>query len=293
MIAYVFPGQGSQFPRMGEDLYTKSSLAKDLFHQANDILGFNITEVMFGDNPEDLKQTKVTQPAIFIHSVILAKALEIDFSSHIVAGHSLGEFSALTSANYLTFEDGLNLVLKRALSMQKACEENKSTMAAIIGLEDKIIEDICNKIEDIVVPANYNCPGQIVISGSTNGVKTACEELKIKGAKRAIELPVSGAFHSPIMESAKVQLEEAIHNTSFQNGLCPIYQNVNGLPTTNKESIKENLIKQLTSSVLWSQTMKQMINDGAKSIIEIGPGKVLQGLFKKIDRSLDVSSGSL
>ena len=293
MIAYVFPGQGSQFPKMGEDLYTKSSLAKDLFHQANDILGFNITEVMFGDNPEDLKQTKVTQPAIFIHSVILAKALEIDFSSHIVAGHSLGEFSALASANYLTFEDGLNLVLKRALSMQKACEENKSTMAAIIGLEDKIIEDICNKIEDIVVPANYNCPGQIVISGSNNGVKTACEELKMKGAKRAIELPVSGAFHSPIMESAKVQLEEAIHNTSFQNGLCPIYQNVNGLPTTNKESIKENLIKQLTSSVLWSQTMKQMINDGAKSIIEIGPGKVLQGLFKKIDRSLDVSSGSL
>ena len=293
MIAYVFPGQGSQFPRMGEDLYTKSSLAKDLFHQANDILGFNITEVMFGDNPEDLKQTKVTQPAIFIHSVILAKALEIDFSSHIVAGHSLGEFSALTSANYLTFEDGLNLVLKRALSMQKACEENKSTMAAIIGLEDKIIEDICNKIEDIVVPANYNCPGQIVISGSTNGIKTACEELKIKGAKRAIELPVSGAFHSPIMESAKVQLEEAIDNTSFQNGLCPIYQNVNGLPTSNKESIKENLIKQLTSSVLWSQTMKQMINDGAISIIEIGPGKVLQGLFKKIDRSLDVSSGSL
>ena len=293
MIAYVFPGQGSQFPKMGEDLYTKSSLAKDLFHQANDILGFNITEVMFGDNPEDLKQTKVTQPAIFIHSVILAKALEIDFSSHIVAGHSLGEFSALASANYLTFEDGLNLVLKRALSMQKACEENKSTMAAIIGLEDKIIEDICNKIEDIVVPANYNCPGQIVISGSNNGVKTACEELKMKGAKRAIELPVSGAFHSPIMESAKVQLEEAIHNTSFQNGLCPIYQNVNGLPTTNQESIKENLIKQLTSSVLWSQTMKQMINDGAKSIIEIGPGKVLQGLFKKIDRSLDVSSGSL
>ena len=293
MIAYVFPGQGSQFPRMGEDLYTKSSLAKDLFHQANDILGFNITEVMFGDNPEDLKQTKVTQPAIFIHSVILAKALEIDFSSHIVAGHSLGEFSALTSANYLTFEDGLNLVLKRALSMQKACEENKSTMAAIIGLGDKIIEDVCNNIEDIVVPANYNCPGQIVISGSTNGIKTACEELKMKGAKRAIELPVSGAFHSPIMESAKVQLEEAIHNTSFQNGLCPIYQNVNGLPTTNKESIKENLIKQLTSSVLWSQTMSQMINDGAKSIIEIGPGKVLQGLFKKIDRSLDVSSGSL
>ena len=293
MIAYVFPGQGSQFPRMGEDLYTKSILAKDLFHQANDILGFNITEVMFGDNLEDLKQTKVTQPAIFIHSVILAKALEIDFSSHIVAGHSLGEFSALTSANYLTFEDGLNLVLKRALSMQKACEENKSTMAAIIGLEDKIIEDVCNNIEDIVVPANYNCPGQIVISGSTNGIKPACEELKMKGAKRAIELPVSGAFHSPIMESAKVKLEEAIHNTSFQNGLCPIYQNVNGLPTTNKESIKENLIKQLTSSVLWSQTMSQMINDGAKSIIEIGPGKVLQGLFKKIDRSLDVSSGSL
>ncbi len=286
MKAYVFPGQGSQYTGMGHDIYQSSNKAKMMFENANDILQFRITDIMFGDNEDDLKQTKVTQPAIFLHSVILANLLEKKFTPDVVAGHSLGEFSALVACDYLSFEDGLKLVSKRASAMQKACEKNKSTMAAILGLENKIVQDICKDIDLLVVPANYNCPGQIVISGTLEGIEVGCQELIKAGAKRAIKLSVGGAFHSPIMQSAQEELQEAINNTVFKNGICPIYQNVNGKSTNELEIIKKNLIKQLTAPVMWTQTMENMISDGLKSVTEVGPGKVLQGLFKKIDRQI-------
>ena len=293
MKAYVFPGQGTQFPGMGKDLYDNSSDAKQMFDAANDILGFSITDIMFGEEAEALKQTKVTQPAIFLHSVILAKVLGTNFKPEMVAGHSLGEFSALVSAGYLSYEDGLSLVSKRALSMQKACEQNPSTMAAVLGLENEVVEKICNEIEEVVVPANYNCPGQLVISGSNEGIDIACEKLTQAGARRALKLPVGGAFHSPLMEPARAELEQAIDETNFSNGICPIYQNVTALAITNPEEIKRNLKKQLTSSVLWTQTMQQMMEDGLSSVTEVGPGKVLQGLFKKVDRKIQTESASL
>ncbi len=293
MKAYVFPGQGAQFPGMGKDLYDNSSDAKQMFDAANDILGFSITDIMFGEEAEALKQTKVTQPAIFLHSVILAKVLSTNFKPAMVAGHSLGEFSALVSAGYLSYEDGLSLVSKRALAMQKACEQNPSTMAAVLGLENEVVEKICNEIEEVVVPANYNCPGQLVISGSNEGIDIACEKLNQAGARRALKLPVGGAFHSPLMEPARAELEQAIDETNFSNGICPIYQNVTALAITNPEEIKKNLKKQLTSSVLWTQTMQQMMEDGLSSVTEVGPGKVLQGLFKKVDRKIQTESASL
>jgi [acyl-carrier-protein] S-malonyltransferase len=293
MKAYVFPGQGAQFPGMGKDLYDNSSDAKQMFDAANDILGFSITDIMFGEEAEALKQTKVTQPAIFLHSVILAKVLSTNFKPEMVAGHSLGEFSALVSAGYLSYEDGLSLVSKRALAMQKACEQNPSTMAAVLGLENEVVEKICNEIEEVVVPANYNCPGQLVISGSNEGIDIACEKLTQAGARRALKLPVGGAFHSPLMEPAREELEQAIDETNFSNGICPIYQNVTALAITNPEEIKRNLKKQLTSSVLWTQTMQQMMEDGLSSVTEVGPGKVLQGLFKKVDRKIQTESASL
>jgi len=293
MKAYVFPGQGAQFPGMGKDLYEASADAKQLFEKANEILGFSITDIMFGEDAEALKQTKVTQPAIFLHSVILAKVLGDSFQPEMVAGHSLGEFSALVSAGNLSFEDGLKLVSKRAMAMQKACEQNPSTMAAVLGLENEVVEKICAEIAAIVVPANYNCPGQLVISGSNEGIDIACEKLTEAGARRAIKLPVGGAFHSPLMEPARAELEQAIDETNFTNGVCPIYQNVTATAITNPEEIKENLKKQLTSSVLWTQTMQQMIADGLTSVTEVGPGKVLQGLFKKVDRKLETQSASL
>ena len=294
MKGYVFPGQGAQFSGMGKDIYDKSSEAKKMFHQANEILDFNITGIMFGEDAEKLKQTKVTQPAIFIHSVILAHVLEGSFNPDMVAGHSLGEFSALAASKYISFEDGLLLVSKRAYAMQNACEKNPSSMAAILGLDEQIVEDVCNNIKnEIVVPANYNCPGQIVISGTNEGIKLACEMLLEEGAKRALQLPVGGAFHSPLMKSAQDELEKAINNTDFFNGICPIYQNVATKPTSDPKLIKENLKKQLTSSVMWTQTMKQMIADGLSSVTEVGPGKVLQGLFKKIDRSMPTESACL
>jgi len=293
MKAYVFPGQGSQFPRMGKDLYESSEIAKDLFDKANKILGFSITDIMFGEDPEALKQTKVTQPAIFLHSVILAEVLGNSFQPEMVAGHSLGEFSALVSASYLSFEDGLNLVSKRAIAMQKACEKNPSTMAAVLGLEDEAAERICAEIKEIVVPANYNCPGQLVISGSNKGIDIACEKLMEAGARRTLKLPVGGAFHSPLMEPAKAELEQAIDETNFSSGICPIYQNVTATSITNPQEIKENLKKQLTSSVMWTQTMQQMIKDGLSSVTEVGPGKVLQGLFKKVNRELATESAIL
>ena len=293
MKAYVFPGQGAQFPGMGKDLYDNSEIAKELFEKANEILGFSITDIMFGEDTEALKQTKVTQPAIFLHSVILAKVLGSSFKPEMVAGHSLGEFSALVSAGYLSFEDGLKLVSKRAMAMQKACEQNPSTMAAVIGLENELVEKICAEIKEVVVPANYNCPGQLVISGSNEGIDIACEKLTEAGARRALKLPVGGAFHSPIMEPARAELEQAIDETNFAKGVCPIYQNVTATAITNPEEIKENLKKQLTSSVLWTQTMQQMIADGLTSVTEVGPGKVLQGLFKKVDRTLETQSASL
>jgi len=264
-----------------------------MFDAANDILGFSITDIMFGEEAEALKQTKVTQPAIFLHSVILAKVLSTNFKPEMVAGHSLGEFSALVSAGYLSFEDGLSLVSKRALAMQKACEQNPSTMAAVLGLENEVVEKICNEIEEVVVPANYNCPGQLVISGSNEGIDIACKKLTQAGARRALKLPVGGAFHSPLMEPARAELEQAIDETNFSNGICPIYQNVTALAITNPEEIKRNLKKQLTSSVLWTQTMQQMIADGLLSVTEVGPGKVLQGLFKKVDRKIQTESASL
>jgi [acyl-carrier-protein] S-malonyltransferase len=293
MKAYVFPGQGAQFPGMGKELYEASADAKQLFQKANKVLGFSITNIMFGEDSEALKQTKVTQPAIFLHSVILAKLLGDHFQAEMVAGHSLGEFSALVAAGYLSFEDGLKLVSKRAMAMQKACEQNPSTMAAVLGLENEVVENICKEIKEVVVPANYNCPGQLVISGSNEGIDIACEKLIEAGARRAIKLPVGGAFHSPLMEPARSELEQAIDATNFTEGICPIYQNVTATAISNPEKIKENLKKQLTASVLWTQTMQQMITDGLESVTEVGPGKVLQGLFKKVDRKLDTQSASL
>ena len=293
MKAYVFPGQGAQFTGMGKDLYDNSVIAKEMFEKANKILGFSITEIMFGENDEALKQTKVTQPAIFLHSVILAKVLKESFQPEMVAGHSLGEFSALVSAGYLSFEDGLKLVSKRAIAMQKACEKNPSTMAAVLGLENKVVEKVCSEIKEIVVPANYNCPGQLVISGSNQGIDIACKKLIEVGARRALKLPVGGAFHSPLMELARAELEEAIDETNFSEGICAIYQNVTATAVTDPHEIKENLKKQLTASVLWTQTMQQMITDGLTTVTEVGPKNILQGLFKKVDSNLEIQSAAL
>jgi [acyl-carrier-protein] S-malonyltransferase len=278
---------------MGKDLYDASEEAKNLFEKANDILGFRITDLMFDGTDEDLRQTKVTQPAIFLHSVILARVLGSEFKPNMVAGHSLGEFSALVAAGALSFSDGLKLVSKRALAMQDACEIEPSTMAAIVGLEDQIVEDIVTEIDEIVVAANYNCPGQLVISGSHKGIDMAIEKLNEAGARRALKLPVGGAFHSPLMEPAREKLAEAIENTKIQNPICPIYQNVNGQAVSNPDIIKKNLIAQLTSPVRWTQTMKNMIANGMDEYIEVGPGKVLQGLLKKVDRSIKTSSAAL
>lgn len=290
MKAYVFPGQGSQFSGMGKDLYESSELAKELFEKANEILGFRITDIMFEGSAEELKQTKVTQPAIFLHSVILAKTLGDDFNPDIVAGHSLGEFSALVVNGTLNFEDALRLVSARAKAMQEACEVEPSTMAAILSLEDEVVENICADIDGVVVPANYNCPGQLVISGAVAAVEKACEKLTEAGARRAMILPVGGAFHSPLMEPARAKLEQAINNTVFNTPNCPIYQNVTASSVTNPDEIKKNLINQLTAPVKWTQTMRKMLADGATSVTEVGPGKVLQGLFKKIDRGLETAS---
>jgi [acyl-carrier-protein] S-malonyltransferase len=290
MKAYVFPGQGAQFVGMGKDLYEKFPSAKDLFEKANKILGFKITEIMFDGTDDDLKQTKVTQPAIFLHSVILSRMLKDEFKPDMVAGHSLGEFSALVANRCLSFEDGLRLVFKRAQAMQKACEAEPSTMAAILGLEDAMVEKVLKDINDIVVPANYNSPGQLVISGSVKGIETACERLLEAGAKRAMQLKVGGAFHSPLMEPARLELSKAIESTKFARGICPVYQNVTAQPVNDPEIIKSNLNAQLTAPVRWTQIMKNMIADGARQVIEVGPGTVLQGLFKKIDRNLTVSS---
>jgi len=289
MKAYVFPGQGAQFVGMGKDLYDQSELAKSYFEKANEILGFRITDLMFEGTPEDLKQTKVTQPAIFLHSVISALVLGDEFKPEMVAGHSLGEFSALVAARALSFEDGLVLVSKRAMAMQKACESEASTMAAVLGLNDDVVEEVCDAITDeIVVPANYNCPGQLVISGSIAGIDKACEELKVRGAKRALKLPVGGAFHSPLMKPASVELKAAIDATNISTPVCPVYQNVNAYPQTDPASIKENLIAQLTAPVRWTQTVKNMITDGATEFYELGPGDVLKGLVKKVNPEIIV-----
>ncbi|RYM31490.1 [acyl-carrier-protein] S-malonyltransferase [Brumimicrobium glaciale] len=293
MKAYVFPGQGAQFIGMGKDLYEASPVAQELFKKANEILGFDITEIMFNGTDEQLKETKVTQPAIFLHSVILAKVLGDDFKPNMVAGHSLGEFSALVASGVLSFEDGLKLVYQRALAMQAACEAEPSTMAAILGLEDEKVEEICASIDEVVVAANYNCPGQLVISGSNKGIEIACEKATEAGAKRAIPLPVGGAFHSPLMEPAREKLEKAIKDTPFSKGVCPIYQNVTASAVSDIDEIKQNLIAQLTAPVRWTQTMQQMIADGCEEVIEVGPGKVLQGLFKKVDRKFPTSSAEI
>lgn len=293
MKAYVFPGQGAQFVGMGKDLYDNSEVAKELFDKANTILGFNITDIMFAGTDEDLKQTKVTQPAIFLHSVILAKVLGDSFKPEMVAGHSLGEFSALVAAGALSFTDGLILVSKRAMAMQKACEKEPSTMAAILGLDDNVVEKACAEIAEIVVPANYNCPGQLVISGSMAGIDKAIETLTALGAKRALKLAVGGAFHSPLMEPARVELEQAINNTVFNKPVCPIYQNVDAKPVTDPDQIKNNLVAQLTAPVRWTQTMQNMIADKASSFTEVGPGTVLQGLVKKVDRQIPCDSAKL
>lgn len=290
MKAYVFPGQGSQFPGMGKELYENNATAKDLFEKANEILGFRITDIMFSGTEEELKQTRVTQPAIFLHSVVLASTLA-DFKPDMVAGHSLGEFSALVANKTLSFEDALKLVYKRALAMQKACEINPSTMAAVLNLDDKVVEDICASITDeVVVAANYNCPGQLVISGSKKGIEVACEKMKAAGAKRALVLPVGGAFHSPLMEPARVELEKAINETHFSTPVCPVYQNVNAKAVTDPNEIKKNLIAQLTAPVRWTQTVEQMLKDGANHFTEVGPGKVLQGLIKKVNKEVEALS---
>ncbi|MFZ4455834.1 MAG: ACP S-malonyltransferase [Bacteroidales bacterium] len=286
MKAYVFPGQGAQFVGMGKELYENSSLAKDLFEKANEILGFRITDLMFEGTDEDLRQTKVTQPAIFLHSVILAKTLGDKFTPEMTAGHSLGEFSALVAVGALSFEDGVKLVYARAMAMQKACEAMPSTMAAVLNLSDEKVEEICAGIDDIVVPANYNCPGQIVISGTETGIDKACELMLAAGAKRALKLKVGGAFHSPCMEPARAELAEAINATEFHQPICPVYQNVNAKPETNPATIKENLIAQLTAPVRWTQTVRNMIADGGKDFTEVGPGSVLQGLIKKVDNTV-------
>ncbi|CAL2084199.1 ACP S-malonyltransferase [Tenacibaculum sp. 190524A05c] len=286
MKAYIFPGQGAQFTGMGLDLYEKSPLAQQLFEQANSILGFSITDAMFEGTAEELKQTKVTQPAIFLHSVIMAKVLGEDFKPDMVAGHSLGEFSALVASNALSFEDGLKLVATRAMAMQKACEQQASTMAAVLGLENEVVEEVCNSIEGTVVAANYNCPGQIVISGEVEAINKACDILKEKGAKRALVLPVGGAFHSPLMEPAREELAKAIEETTFNTPICPVYQNVVAKAVTDPAEIKENLVAQLTGAVKWTQSVQQMIADGGAEFVEVGPGKVLQGLMRKIDRSV-------
>lgn len=291
MKAYVFPGQGSQYSGMGLDLFEGAPIAKNLFLEANDILGFDITKTMFEGSDEELKQTRITQPAIFLHSVITAKAMGDRFKPDMVAGHSLGEFSALVANGALSFSDGLSLVYKRAMAMQKACELTPSTMAAILGLEDAIVEEICASIDGVVVPANYNSPGQLVISGSIESINTAVEKLTAAGAKRALVLPVGGAFHSPLMEPARQELEKAINETRFSSPICPVYQNVNAKAVSDPNEIKINLVSQLTSPVRWTQTMEQMIADGMTELIEVGPGKVLQGLVKKVDRAFPTSQG--
>lgn len=289
MKAYVFPGQGAQYPGMGKDLYENSPVAKELFDKANEILGFEITKIMFEGTADELKQTKVTQPAIFLHSVILSKVLGEQFKPEMVAGHSLGEFSALVAAGALSFDDGLKLVSKRAQAMQKACEAEPSTMAAIVGLDDEIVEQVCAEVDGVVVPANYNCPGQLVISGAIDAVNTACEKLKEKGAKRALVLPVGGAFHSPLMEPARAELAAAIEATDIKAPVCPVYQNVDAKPHTDPAEIKDNLVAQLTGAVRWTQISINMIADGATSFTELGPGKVLQGLVAKVSRDVELT----
>lgn len=293
MKAYVFPGQGAQFTGMGKDLYDNSPLAKEMFEKANEILGFRITDIMFEGTTEELKQTKVTQPAIFLHSVILAVTLGDSFQPDMVAGHSLGEFSALVANKALSFEDALKLVSQRAMAMQKACEITPSTMAAVLGLEDHIVEEVCASVDGVVVAANYNCPGQLVISGETTAVEKACELLKEKGAKRALLLPVGGAFHSPMMEPAREELAKAIENTKFSTPVCPVYQNVTAKAVADPTEIKKNLIIQLTAPVKWTQSVQQIIADGASEFIEVGPGNVLQGLVKKINKDAQTSSAQL
>ncbi len=293
MKAYVFPGQGAQFSGMGKDLYDNSELAREMFNKADEIMGFSISKIMFEGTDEELKQTKVTQPAIFLHSTILAACLGEDFKPDMVAGHSLGEFSALVANGTLSFEDGLRLVSKRAIAMQKACEMEPSTMAAILGLEDDVVEEICGAVEGVVVPANYNCPGQLVISGAIPSVEKACEKLTEAGAKRALILQVGGAFHSPLMEPAREELAAAIEATQFNTPKCPVYQNVTASAISDPAEIKKNLVAQLTAPVRWTQTMTQMIADGASEVIEVGPGKVLQGLFKKVDRAFPCSSAEI
>lgn len=292
MKAYIFPGQGAQFTGMGLPLYENSAAAKSLFELANSILGFDITSIMFEGSIDDLKETKVTQPAIFLHSVILAKSLDDSFQPDMVAGHSLGEFSALVANGTLRFEDGLKLVSQRAQAMQKACDLTEGTMAAVLGLENEIVEDACKSIDGVVVAANYNCPGQLVISGAVDAIHLACDVLKEKGARRALVLPVGGAFHSPLMAPAKEELAAAIENTTFHSPGCPIYQNVTAMPVLNESEIKANLISQLTAPVKWTQSVQQMIQDGATDFIEVGPGKVLQGLVKKINRDMNTSAAT-